>query len=183
MICDIMPAFHQYWKEKYNWMIFDGEVLEFEMPMPEGYDIKHISDDVAEATNLYQAYMRPHAYAVEMIREIANVLNETPIIITARRKETSEVTDEWLKHYLGIPYTLVFTEGRSKSSICEEWKITHFVEDRFKTVGNLAQVCSAVYMPDRARNSGREHKGFDNIHRVNNLIDVYDIMFKDEEGT
>ena len=114
VICEVMPAFHQYWKEKYNWMMFDGNLRTFDMPMPEDYNVKHISDDIAEATNLYQAYMRPPAYAVEMIREIANVLNETPIIITARRKETSEVTDEWLKNYLSIPYTLVFAEGRSK---------------------------------------------------------------------
>jgi uncharacterized HAD superfamily protein len=183
VICETMPAFHQYWKEKYSWSIFDGDSRTFEMPMPKDYDYKNISDDIEEALNLYQSFLRPYGYALEMMREIANVLNQTPIIITARRIQNREVTDEWLSHYLGIPYTLVFAEGRSKPSICEEWKVTSFVEDRFKTVGNLAHVCDHVYMPDRVWNSGREHRGFKNIHRVNNLIDVYDLMFSGEEGT
>ena len=181
VICSIMPAFHQYWKEKYDWTIFDGDTRTFNMPMPKDYDFKHISDDIAEAINLYQSFMRPCAYAVEMVREIANVMNQTPIIITARRYENKEVTEEWLRHYLGIPYSLTFAEGRGKPDICKEWKITHFVEDRFRTVGNLAEVCDHVYMPDRVWNSRRKHLEFDNITRVNNLIDVYDLMFAEQD--
>ena len=86
-----------------------------------------------------------------------------------------EVTETWLKVWLGIPFTLVMAggdTGANKIEIIEEWGIKYYVEDRFKTVGKLADVIEGVFMPDRPWNTGRTHMGFDNIYRINNLIDV-----------
>jgi uncharacterized HAD superfamily protein len=176
VLCETMPAFHQYWYEKYGWRILDGETRTFDMPMPPDYDFKNIYSDIVEALNLYQPYLRPHAYAMEMVREMARQSNETPIIITARSLKNKEVTENWLKDYLGIPFTLVM-DTKSKAETIAEWRIKYFVEDRFKTVNTL-NMCEKVFMPDRSWNSGRVPQDF--VVRVNNLIEVWDEIMKDE---
>jgi len=177
-----MPAFHQYWSEKYDWRIFDGDGRSFNMPMPPDYDMKNIHSDIVEAINLYQPYLKPHAFAMEMVREFANRWNETPLIITARRPENVEVTDSWLQHYLGIPYTLVTTgsevssSGENKPDTIAKWGVRYFVEDRFKTCNNIKS-CDQVFMPDRPWNTHRVP--LDHVMRVNNLLGVWDEVTED----
>jgi hypothetical protein len=118
---------------------------------------------------------------MEIVREFANRWNETPIIITARRQENTKVTDEWLKAYLGIPFTLVCIggdTGEGKPEVVAGYGIKYFVEDRFKTCNNIKS-CDTVFMPDRAWNGDRIP--LDHVTRVNNLLDVWDEIAKDEE--
>jgi uncharacterized HAD superfamily protein len=182
VLCSTMPAFHQYWKEKYNWKIFDHEKgnRSFEMPMPEDYNFKFISKDIEEAINKFQSFLYPHAYAMELVREMANNFNEQPIIITARNAANKDVTDAWLKRYLGIPYVLYLVggdTGENKPKLIEGLGVKYFVEDRFKTVNSIKS-CRKVFMPDRPWNGNR--KPNKHVLRVRNLIDVWGYVASEE---
>jgi beta-phosphoglucomutase-like phosphatase (HAD superfamily) len=181
VLCNTMPAFQQYWQEKYSFRISANAQTEFAMPMPEGYDERGIGNDIEEAINLYQGYLQPFSFAMEMVREFAREYNEQPIIITARRKVNIEATDTWLKHYLGIPFTLVAVTGHSKKAeiVGPEWGIAHYVEDRYRTVNELAATGVKVFMPERKWNMGRPLH--DSVVVVNNLLDVWDYIKKHEE--
>jgi uncharacterized HAD superfamily protein len=184
VLCDTMPAFIQYWQEKYSWTIWEHTTNTFNMPLPEDYDYSKIHGDIVEAVNLYQPYLQPYAFAMEMVREIAREYNEQPIIITARRPENVEVTRSWLKAYLGIPFTLISTgekgkgSGENKPDVIAEHKIQYFVEDRFKTCNSIKS-CDAIFMPDRPWNWDRTP--LDHVIRVNNLLDVWDYIKREEE--
>jgi hypothetical protein len=181
VLCNTMPAFHQFWFEKYNWNIWEGEARTFLMPMPEDYDFKNINTDIQEALNMYQAYLHPHAYAMEMVREMARQFNEQPIIVTARAAVNKDATDAWLKFHLGIPYTLYCIggdTGEGKPEVLAGMHIRYFVEDRFKTVNNIKS-CETVFMPSRPWNTGRTP--LDHVVRVNNLIEVWDYIMQEGE--
>lgn len=185
VLCDTMPAFIQYWKENYDWDIDDITSRVFEMPMPPDYNFKDIHFDIITAINTFQPYLYPHAYAMELVREIGNKLNQVPILITARHEDNEEVTRRWLNHWLSYPYDLVMAGGKSKADIIAECEgMLYFVEDRYKAVHSIAPVCEKVYMPRRAWNEGRELTR-ENIVPVNNLIDVYNDIFgtNEEEAT
>jgi uncharacterized HAD superfamily protein len=176
-----MPACQQLWYEKYGFQMIDSRPRGFDMPMPGGYDSKKIHDDIVEAISTYQMYMRPYAFAMEMVREMARQFNEQPIIITARPAKLKDITETWLKEYLGIPYTLVTTgseQAATKADAITDFRIKYFVDDRFRTV-NALNMCEKAYMPDRIWNSGRTPQDF--VVRVANLIEVWDDIMKEEE--
>lgn len=176
VICDTMPAFEQHWFTKYDWLIPQSD--SWEIGMPEGYDYKHIVDDISEAHQLYQSYLYPHTFACESIRHIANQLQESPIIITARRREDREVTEAWLKHWLGIPYTMYVTSGKRKDDIVKSMKIRYFVEDRFKVATEVGEVCDTCFMPNRPWNAGRSTTS--RVTRINDLVNIIDTVLNVE---
>jgi len=177
VLCNSTPAFHLFWKEKYGWDIWDCGQPSFNLPLPADYDMKNIHSDIKEALNKFQHYCLPYSFAMEMMREFAREYNEQPIIITARPQGNTGVTDEWLKHWLGIPFTLVHCEGHgSKAEVVAEYGIKYYVEDRFRTVNQLTS-CEKVFMPDRPWNTGRTPQDF--VLRVNNLVDVWDYIMND----
>lgn len=181
VLCDTMPAFLAYWKAKYDWVIADFDTRQFEMPFQPDYNFKDVYDDIAESINEYNAYCYPHAFAMELVREMANRSNEVPIIITARVEENRKVTEMWLQHWLGIPYELELTNGKTKAElIAEHDGMLYYIEDRFQTVNEIAPVCEKVYMPTRVWNTGRPLQ-HDNIMPVANLIEVYNDIFGDED--
>jgi uncharacterized HAD superfamily protein len=179
VLCDTMPAFHQFWREKYNHEIRDFTSSTFEMNLQDGYDLKDIYKDITDAINTYQPYLQPYAFALELVREFARQYNEQPIIITARRAESREVTSSWLKAYLGIPFTLMIVgeagtaSGANKPEILAGLGVKYFVEDRFKTCNSIKS-CERVFMPDRSWNWNRTP--LDHVVRVNNLLDVWDYI-------
>lgn len=181
VLCNSMPAFHQYWQEKYNYRMSDYKHNSFEMPMPKDYNMSNIYSDIVESINLYQTYLWPHTFAMEMMREFAREYNEQPIIITARSRKTTEVTDAWLRHYLGIPFTLVHVGGHSGKAdiVGPEYGVQYYVEDRFRTVNQLAKTEVKTFMPERPWNYGRPLP--DNVVIVNNLLDVWDWIQQNEE--
>lgn len=184
VLCDTMPCFVQHWKEKYDWVIEDTDNRQFEMPMPPGYNFKDIHQDIIDAINTFQPYMYPHAYALEIVREIGNKLNQVPIIITARHPENEEITRRWLNHWLAYPFDLVLTGNKNKADAVAECEgMLYFVEDRYKTAHQISHVCEKVYMPRRVWNQGRELTQ-SNIIPISNLIEVYnDILGSGSEDT
>jgi uncharacterized HAD superfamily protein len=181
-----MPAFMLYWKENYDWVVEDydeeGKCLGWNMPMPPDYNFKDIHDDIAKAINTYQNYLYPHAFAMEMIRELARASNSPPVIITARREDNRDVTNEWLQYHLGIPFDLRMVNNGPKMDVIAECQgMQYFVEDRFKAAHDISHVCDKVYMPRQPWNQGREITR-ENVIPVHNLVEVYnDILGNDTE--
>jgi len=182
VLCDTMPAFQQYWLDNYDHIIDNTTLRGFEIPFGENYNFKNLHKDIIAAINMFQPYLYPHAYALELVREIGTKLNQVPIIITARHRENYDVTVAWLDHWLAYPYELIMSGNKAKADVISEQEgMLYFVEDRYKTVHSVAPVCEKVYMPRRTWNQGRELLR-DNIYEVNNLIEVYnDILGEKEE--
>ena len=178
VLCDTMPCFVRHWKDKYDFTVADVETRTFNLDFFPEYDFKNAHDDIAEAINTYNQYCYPHTFAMEIVREIANRLNQVPIIITSRPEVNKEITEAWLQHWLGIPYLLIMIDGKSKAdSIAEQEGMIYFVEDRYRTVHSISHLVEKVYMPIRVWNTGRELKA-DNIIPVGSLVDVYEDMFE-----
>jgi uncharacterized HAD superfamily protein len=176
VLCDTFPAFEQHWFTKYDWLIPQSD--SWNMGMPEDYDIKLMHDDILEAHELYQAYLYPHAFSMESVRHMANELQESPIIITARKPESRGVTEAWLKHWLGIPFTLYLTAGSRKDELIESLNIRYFVEDRFKVANEIALVCDTCFMPSRPWNVGRTPGK--KVTRIRDLVNIIDTVLNKE---
>lgn len=176
VLCDTFPAFEQHWFTKYNYLI--PQSSSWYMGMPEDYDEKNMHDDILEAHQQYQAHLYPHAFSMESVRHMANQLQESPIIITARKEDSKEVTEAWLKHWLGIPYTLYMTAGSRKDDMVKSLKIRYFVEDRFKVANEIGEVCETCFMPKRPWNVGRQPT--ERVTRINDLVNIIDTVLNVE---
>lgn len=173
VLCHTMPAFIQYWKDKYGWDIDCINTREFRMDFGPDYNFKHIVEDIETSINMFQPYLYPHTYAMELVREIGTRLNQVPIIITARSENNREVTEMWLNHWLAYPYELIMTGDTPKADVVAEQEgMLYFVEDRYSTCHSLAQLCDKVFMPRRPWNIGRDLLS-EAIVPVNNLVEVY----------
>jgi uncharacterized HAD superfamily protein len=177
VICDVMPALERHFFVKYNHRIQSGEPRHFNFDIPAEITPKDMYGEVEEAILNYQEYMLPHAFAFEYLRRIHADTGQVPIIITSRRPSSTEVGRKWMNaHYYGDFEMYGVSGAQEKLIKCEELGVTHYVDDRLRNVGTLAEYLEKVYFMNRSWNWGREIAGeaAHRVLRVNNLADMYD---------
>jgi len=179
VICNIMPGIVQHFKDVYGYDIRTTEQKRFNMDLPKEYDLKNINRDIMIAINHHQSYCFPYFLAIESIRDISNLFKEIPTIVSARNEGTRRETEQWLDYWLNMTYELILVESHNgKADKVKELGIEWFVEDRFRSVGQLTEVCDMVFMPDRNWNAGREWS-VPNYMRIQNLGEIYDWILED----
>ena len=109
----------------------------------------------------------PCYYSLEIVKQVYEITNKPVIFITARSKMLEEVTYQWLDLYLDVPYELFFSD--KKEEIILDRNIKTFVDDRYKTVIKLSEICN-VYMISQPWNFGREVPK--NVVRIDTLKEI-----------
>lgn len=98
-------------------------------------------------------------------------------IVTARSVKTMDGAQKWWDEWIGTPvnWNVVHTHG-SKVKFFEKNKCWHYIDDRFKTCEQVADVVSNVYCMNADCNKGRMFKS-KNIKRINNLHEFNNLRY------
>lgn len=104
---------------------------------------------------------------------------ERPIYILSAREPSSTmemVTRTWLDKHLKIPYELQLVDmSEDKRAILIDREIKYYVDDRFKTVNELADILDISFLFRQPRNFGRTITK-QNIKRVDNLTEMLEMV-------
>jgi uncharacterized HAD superfamily protein len=115
----------------------------------------------------------PLNHAPQYIRWFAENMKWSAVFVTARIQELSEkATRIWLDKHLDIPYEIIFTGSSSKKAeILKDRGIEYFIDDRFRTIDEIAPVLKIAFLYNQPWNQGREPRS-SNVIRVNDLGNV-----------
>ena len=177
VLCYSVPFLIRFFHDKYGFWLTDNKP-KFHFDFPPEYDIRKVRTDIAEAILKYNKHMTPHKDAVTGLHNIVDVLDiERVKVVSARHPSTEIVTKRWLeKWFPSLQFeTHIINRGSQKRKACEELNITHFVEDRYKTVLDLAKTLNTVFIYDAVYN---ERPVPDNVIRVSKLNDVAQWLLK-----
>jgi len=119
------------------------------------YDrLKEVVSDIglstAHAIIDYSKNIVPLNDAISAVHNAYNYFEVPITIITARHPITEIVTRRWLeKWYPGLQFDLQLVDSsHNKRRICEDLGVTHYVDDRYKTVCELAKTLDTVFCYD-----------------------------------
>jgi len=105
--------------------------------------------------------------------------NKLPLVfITARnKKKLTDCTEAWLAKYLGdIPFKVFYIKDKYKVKVLKALKIQYFVDDRFRTVNQVAPHIKKAYLFNHSWNLGRRAK-HPNIERITSLGKIVDDLY------
>lgn len=121
----------------------------------------------------------PSLPMIKVCRELAGMsLNpEGPIIITARSESTQNTTKQWLDRY-GIAYSKII-HSSEKARHCRENRIKYFIEDAPHHAKEIAQTGCGVFLLDYPYNRNVEATGLNGIWRVQNPVQIPDLIKAD----
>lgn len=168
VIMSIMPGMKKYFKEEVGFELLDNKQFNFDWP--EWYDPRRFGPDIAAALRKYIPSSRGKRDSLRVLRSWISDGNRL-IIITASAKSTMDVNRRWLDTHLRRSYDIIRTnhaEGKVKA--IQEHGVTRFVDDRFKTMVDLAPYLEKGYLFSDNHNQGR--KPPKNIKRVRSLSEV-----------
>jgi len=169
------------WLAKHMLDRFDIDVGNVETKTSFGYEngdqLKEACDvgtETARAILNYQQYMLPVRDAITFAHNYASLFdNPVPItIISARHQSTINVTEKWWeKWFRGLPFSLYLVENHlEKRRVCEDLGVTHFIDDRYKTVCDLAKTLDTVFCLDWPYNRRPLPQNAIRVNKLNDMI-------------
>ena len=135
-----------------------------------GTDEKAISEIVHFVLEHRMHLIKPYPDAVEFLPLISRDIGEITFV-TARDEKYYDSTVEWLSTHFSFPYRLVHKNSSAKSEFIKNEGFGAFVEDRFRTANEAAELGINVYLITRQWNWKR--KAHKKVKRVKNLGVVY----------
>jgi uncharacterized HAD superfamily protein len=115
---------------------------------------------------------KPIDGSIDALMKIYKLI-DTPIhIITARNKESKQVTEKWLKENIKnkFPYEITFSGGVPKYKFFKPGT-KYFVDDALHNVEKLQNHLDVLFLFDRPWN--RKKTGYNNVIRIKDLHTVY----------
>lgn len=140
-----------------------------------GPNEKAINDIVHFVLENRMHLIKPYPDAVEFLPLIARDIGEITFV-TARNEKYRQSTIDWLSTYFSFPYYLEHKNSSAKSEFIKNEGFGAFVEDRFRTANEAAELGINTYLITRQWNRKRDaHK---DVKRVKNLGVVYiDLLY------
>ena len=135
-----------------------------------GPDEKAISEIVHFVFEHRMEYIKPYPDAVEFLPLISRDIGEITFV-TARDEKYYDSTVEWLSTHFSFPYRLVHKDSSAKSQFVKDGGFDAFIEDRFRTANEAAELGINVYLITRQWNWKR--KAHKKVKRVKDLGAVY----------
>jgi hypothetical protein len=172
VIMSIVPEIITYYKEVLGVRIESKN--RFSFLYPNTYNPKRFGPDIAAAIRERAQFAKPMRDSIEALNYWRDVGHDI-LIITATAKSTMDANIQWLKKYLGLPYTIVRTDASSgKAKPIFEYGVTHFVDDRFKTCLDLSPILTTSFIYDSLHN--RREIPRSNMIRINSLYDAMHLI-------
>ena len=91
--------------------------------------------------------------------------------VTARQEGLKDITVEWLKEWLKVPFTVdIGIESDKKGEHLKSLGFDAFVEDRFQTAIDLSTKIEHTFLLNRPWNKGREVP--EKVKRISSLQEI-----------
>ncbi len=168
VVADLERQLRKYFLENYSHDI-DTRPRTFKIRVPGLKDSK-VWDVIHEFLS-HQSRIPPYPEAPQVLRAFYDLSGFPLYFLTARKEEFREETIQWIKRNIDVPFTLeMCASGSDKCRLLPEY-ITHFVEDRLRTVNELAEAGIKTFLINRPWNQDRQTHP--DVTRVNDLLEVY----------
>jgi uncharacterized HAD superfamily protein len=118
----------------------------------------------------------PYNDTVEIIEKIYNKTQKPITIITARDFSVCEETHAWCRKWLTVPYSLHFRSSFEKKYVMLYYGIGYYLDDKLDTLVDLSN-CTSIKCMLMNRSWNQTENGLENIIRVNNLTEFYNVLF------
>jgi uncharacterized HAD superfamily protein len=171
VICDTPIAIqNELHKRKYN--------VTFDTYHPTIIGVDNSRDLLNEAidhifTNKMNEIKPCDEYMINILKEI-NIVADI-VIITARKKEYKELTEQWLNNnFPNINFSVVYRKSKEKTAYIKGKGCLCFVEDRLRTANEAAEAGIKTYLINYEWNVGRKtHK---DITRISDLSTFHSLL-------
>jgi hypothetical protein len=168
VIMNIMPGMKKYFKEEVGFELIDNKQFNFDYP--KWYDPRRFGPDIAAAIRKYGPAAKGKRDSLDTLRNWIDSGGDL-LIITASAKSTMLANCDWLDTNLRKPYKIIrVNHADGKMKAIKEHGVTQFVDDRFKTMVDLAPHLEVGYLYSDTHNQGR--KPPENIKRIRSLKEI-----------
>jgi len=117
----------------------------------------------------------PTPFMAEVMRWVYEVTGKPISVVTLRHSMSMGVTHDWLVEHLdGIPFNAYVINGRPKNDMLRMLGVNIFIDDRWKTIGNLISHIKYPVLYNRPWNMGRPLDL--EVLRVRDLRDIIPLL-------
>lgn len=117
----------------------------------------------------------PTPFLADVLKWVHEITGRPIAVVTQRNWITSAVTHDWLEEHLdGIPFYAYIINGSSKNDTLHMLGVDIFIDDRWKTIGNLISRIKYPVLYNRPWNIGRPLDL--EVLRVRDLRDIIPLL-------
>ena len=168
VICDMLPVIRQFLSDYFS--------CEVEIPTSWNYKIPGVTpEEITEAWvgNLPSLITKckPLDNNIGALTWFSEHFGELQFI-TARHDECKQATEKWLDRWLfGCNYRVYYTSNQCKIQTIKDLNLSIYVDDRYKTINDVAPIVDLAILIDKPWNRNRAPK-CRNTLRLKNLHDL-----------
>ena len=117
-------------------------------------------------------------YMNDVMKYIHDLTDVEIVVVTARPASTKDVTYNWLKENLTVPFICIMVPGHGdKTAILKEVETELFVDDRYRTVAGLNNIMPYSVAYTRPWNIGREEPGAFRVDDLRGIIPIANLLY------
>jgi uncharacterized HAD superfamily protein len=146
----------------------------FDVP---GIPDEEVADCIQKTMAADTLHCEPIPGAIEMLRRVHELTIRPLQFVTARPEEARQITVDWLAANLpGVPFDLRMTDLKPKTDVLAELGVDVFVDDRYRTAHEVADVVVLSVLVNRPWNLRRPTTK-PNVVRIEDVGEVFPLCF------
>ena len=114
--------------------------------------------------------IKPYPGVIDILKDFHERSGESIHYVTARVGQNKRATEEWLEKNTGLPFVLQQCRGAEKCSLLYNDGVSHYIDDRFKTVNHVGKYIPYTFLMSRPWNTGRQP--IPQVRRIYSLRDA-----------